>query len=82
MIEKAGLKGLPHRWAESPRNTPDCPFELEKLRPGIFELISIIQGTILQEFGIELEPEIRILGEAETLRWTTVFSFSICMSSF
>lgn len=65
MIEKAGLKGLRIGGAEVSTKHAGFVIRVGKATARDFlELISIIQGTILQEFGIELEPEIRILGES------------------
>ena len=64
LIEKAGLKGLRIGGAEV--STKHAGFIVKKGEASsrdFLNLITKIQEIILQDFGIALEPEIRILGE-------------------
>lgn len=64
LIEQAGLKGLRIGGAEV--STKHAGFLVRtgaaKARD-FLDLIEKIQETILQEYGVSLEPEIRILGD-------------------
>ena len=64
LIEQAGLKGL--RIGGAQVSTKHAGFITrigEAKARDFLDLIAKIQDTILQEFGVALEPEIRILGE-------------------
>ncbi len=64
LIEEAGLKGLRIGGAEV--STKHAGFIIKKGEArarDFLDLIAKIQGTILQKYGIQLEPEIRFLGE-------------------
>ncbi|HHU61982.1 MAG TPA: UDP-N-acetylmuramate dehydrogenase [Natronincola sp.] len=64
LIEKAGLKGLRVGGAEVSCKHGGFLIKTGESRACDFlKLISIIQKEILEQFSVELEPEIRILGE-------------------
>ncbi|HBN94768.1 MAG TPA: hypothetical protein DDZ66_00585, partial [Firmicutes bacterium] len=64
LIEKAGLKGF--RIGGAQVSTKHAGFIIktgEATAQDFLDLIAKIQDTIRQGFGVQLEPEIRILGE-------------------
>lgn len=64
LIEKAGLKGL--RLGGAQVSSKHAGFIIKKgaaQARDFLDLITHIQAVILQEYGVHLEPEIRILGE-------------------
>ena len=64
LIEQAGLKGLRIGGAEVSAKHAGFIIKTGEAKARDFlDLIAKIQEIILQEFGVELEPEIRILGE-------------------
>lgn len=64
LIEQVGLKGLRIGGAQvSTKHAGFITKTGEATARDFLNVIAKIQDTILQEFGIELEPEIRILGE-------------------
>jgi UDP-N-acetylmuramate dehydrogenase len=64
LIEQAGLKGLRIGGAEVSTKHAGFIIKIDEATSRDFlDLIAKIQETILQDFGIALEPEIRILGE-------------------
>ncbi|NLL48635.1 MAG: UDP-N-acetylmuramate dehydrogenase [Firmicutes bacterium] len=64
LIEQAGLKGMRVGGAEVSMKHAGFLVKKDEARSRDFlDLIRQIQETILEEFGIALEPEIRILGE-------------------
>ena len=65
MIERAGLKGLRIGGAEISTKHAGFLIRTGKASAQDFlDLIATIQETILRQFGVQLEPEIRVLGES------------------
>ncbi|OHW62057.1 UDP-N-acetylenolpyruvoylglucosamine reductase [Andreesenia angusta] len=64
LIEDAGLRGLRHRNIQV--SEKHCGFVVnlgESKAEDVLNLIGVVQKTVYDKFGIQLEPEIRIIGE-------------------
>ncbi|QIB70708.1 UDP-N-acetylmuramate dehydrogenase [Aminipila butyrica] len=64
LIEDAGLKGLSVGGAQvSPLHAGFIVNNGEATTADILQLMRLIQNTVYDQFGVHLEPEVRILGE-------------------
>lgn len=64
LIEDAGLRGLRHKNIQV--SEKHCGFVVnlgESKAEDVLNLIGVVQKTVYDKFGIQLEPEIRIIGE-------------------
>jgi UDP-N-acetylmuramate dehydrogenase len=64
LIEDAGLRGLRHRNIQV--SEKHCGFVVnlgESKAEDVLNLIGVVQKTVYDKFGVQLEPEIRIIGE-------------------
>ncbi|EOD00422.1 UDP-N-acetylmuramate dehydrogenase [Caldisalinibacter kiritimatiensis] len=64
LIDVAGLKGL--RYGDAQVSDKHCGFIVnlgEATSEEVLHLISVVQKTVKDKFGIELEPEVKIIGE-------------------
>lgn len=64
LIQEAGLKGLSVGGAQiSPLHAGFVVNTGEATATDILELMKLVQHTVLDKFGVQLEPEVRILGD-------------------
>lgn len=64
LIQEAGLKGLCVGGAQiSPLHAGFVVNTGEATATDILELMKVVQNTVLDKFGVQLEPEVRILGD-------------------
>lgn len=64
LIQDAGLKGICVGGAQiSPLHAGFVVNTGEATATDILELMKVVQNTVLDKFGVQLEPEVRILGE-------------------
>lgn len=64
LIEDAGLRGLRHRNIQV--SEKHCGFVVnlgDSKAEDVLNLIGVVQKTVYDKFGVQLEPEIRIIGE-------------------
>ena len=66
MIEECGLKGLKIGGAEiSPKHANFITNTGNASATDITQLMSTVMSTVKKQYGIELEPEVRLLGGME-----------------
>ncbi|MBN7772935.1 UDP-N-acetylmuramate dehydrogenase [Clostridium aminobutyricum] len=64
LIQEAGLKGLSVGGAQvSPLHAGFVVNTGDATAADILELMKLVQNTVLDKFGVQLEPEVRILGD-------------------
>lgn len=64
LIQEAGLKGLSVGGAQiSPLHAGFVVNTGEATATDILELMKVVQNTVFDKFGVQLEPEVRILGD-------------------